>query len=53
MKMVLYVFKILVDVPCTSDRLSVNRDDGNLYSTRMTEQRLNLPQVQTRMLVLV
>ncbi|VDK78576.1 unnamed protein product [Onchocerca ochengi] len=43
--------RILVDVPCTSDRLSVNRDDGNLYSTQLTEQRLNLPQVQTRMLV--
>ncbi|VDN24143.1 unnamed protein product [Gongylonema pulchrum] len=43
--------KVLVDVPCTSDRLSVNRDDGNLYSTQLTEQRLNLPQVQTRMLV--
>ncbi|VBB32388.1 unnamed protein product [Acanthocheilonema viteae] len=44
--------RILVDVPCTSDRLSVNRDDGNLYSTQLTEQRLNLPQVQTRMLVI-
>uniref|UniRef100_A0A915PJ42 NOL1/NOP2/Sun domain family member 4 n=1 Tax=Setaria digitata TaxID=48799 RepID=A0A915PJ42_9BILA len=43
--------KVLVDVPCTSDRLSVNRDDGNLYSTQLTEQRLNLPHVQTRMLV--
>uniref|UniRef100_A0A0R3RXQ9 NOL1/NOP2/Sun domain family member 4 n=1 Tax=Elaeophora elaphi TaxID=1147741 RepID=A0A0R3RXQ9_9BILA len=42
---------VLADVPCTSDRLSVNRDDGNLYSTHLTEQRLNLPQVQTRMLV--
>ncbi|VDM10240.1 unnamed protein product [Wuchereria bancrofti] len=43
--------KVLVDAPCTSDRLSVNRDDGNLYSTQLTEQRLNLPEVQTRMLV--
>ncbi|VDK86180.1 unnamed protein product [Litomosoides sigmodontis] len=43
--------RVLVDAPCTSDRLSVNRDDGNLYSTRLTEQRLNLPQIQTRMLV--
>ncbi|VDN03188.1 unnamed protein product [Thelazia callipaeda] len=43
--------KVLLDAPCTSDRLSVNRDDGNLYSSQMTEQRLNLPQVQTRMLV--
>lgn len=46
-----YDFKVLVDVPCTSDRLSVNRDDGNLYSSQLTEQRLNLPQIQTRMLV--
>ncbi|CAG9534755.1 unnamed protein product [Cercopithifilaria johnstoni] len=43
--------RVLVDVPCTSDRLSANRDDGNLYSTQLTEQRLNLPEVQTRMLV--
>ncbi|KAM3718855.1 5-methylcytosine rRNA methyltransferase nsun-4 [Dirofilaria immitis] len=43
--------RVLVDVPCTSDRLSVNRDDGNLYSMQLTEQRLNLPDVQTRMLV--
>ncbi|KAK6104933.1 NOL1/NOP2/sun family protein [Brugia pahangi] len=43
--------RVLVDAPCTSDRLSVNRDDGNLYSTQLTEQRLNLPEVQTRMLV--
>uniref|UniRef100_A0AC34F181 SAM-dependent MTase RsmB/NOP-type domain-containing protein n=1 Tax=Panagrolaimus sp. ES5 TaxID=591445 RepID=A0AC34F181_9BILA len=43
--------KVLVDAPCTTDRLAVNQDDGNLFSPAMTQTRLNLPQLQVKLLV--
>ncbi|CDO41156.1 5-cytosine rRNA methyltransferase nsun-4 [Caenorhabditis elegans] len=43
--------KVLVDVPCSTDRLSVSTDDGNLFSTGSTQQRLDLPVLQTKILV--
>nr|CDJ84684.1 Bacterial Fmu (Sun) eukaryotic nucleolar NOL1 Nop2p domain containing protein [Haemonchus contortus] len=43
--------KVLADVPCSTDRLAVNQDDGNMYSPRMTNERLNLPQLQTKILI--
>ncbi|KAK6061768.1 hypothetical protein COOONC_00557 [Cooperia oncophora] len=43
--------KVLVDVPCSTDRLAVNQDEGNMYSPQMTNERLNLPQLQTKILM--
>uniref|UniRef100_A0A7E4VIT1 NOL1/NOP2/Sun domain family member 4 n=1 Tax=Panagrellus redivivus TaxID=6233 RepID=A0A7E4VIT1_PANRE len=43
--------KVLVDAPCTTDRLAVNQDDGNLFAPSMTQERLNLPQLQVKLLV--
>lgn len=43
--------KVLVDAPCTTDRLSVNVDENNIFSTSMTTERLNLPQLQTKLLI--
>ncbi|WKX96200.1 hypothetical protein Q1695_012556 [Nippostrongylus brasiliensis] len=42
---------VLADVPCSTDRLAVNQDEGNMYSTEMTNERLNLPQLQTKILI--
>ena len=43
--------KVLVDAPCTTDRFAVNVDEGNLFSPSMTQIRLNLPQLQVKLLV--
>ncbi|PIC50387.1 hypothetical protein B9Z55_001303 [Caenorhabditis nigoni] len=43
--------KVLADVPCSTDRLSVNTDDGNIFSTSSTQQRLDLPLLQTKILI--
>uniref|UniRef100_A0A8R1IEA6 NOL1/NOP2/Sun domain family member 4 n=1 Tax=Caenorhabditis japonica TaxID=281687 RepID=A0A8R1IEA6_CAEJA len=43
--------KVLADVPCSTDRLSVSTDEGNVFSTASTQQRLNLPLLQTKILV--
>ncbi|EYB98233.1 hypothetical protein Y032_0133g1786 [Ancylostoma ceylanicum] len=43
--------KVIADVPCSTDRLAVNQDDGNMYSPQMTNERLNLPQLQTKILI--
>uniref|UniRef100_A0A1I8BF58 NOL1/NOP2/Sun domain family member 4 n=1 Tax=Meloidogyne hapla TaxID=6305 RepID=A0A1I8BF58_MELHA len=43
--------KVLLDVPCTSDRLSSTQDDNNIFATDRTTERLDLPQKQTKMLI--
>ena len=43
--------KVLADVPCSTDRLSVSQDEGNLFSAQLANQRLSLPQLQTKILV--
>ncbi|KAI6184370.1 5-methylcytosine rRNA methyltransferase NSUN4 [Aphelenchoides bicaudatus] len=43
--------KVLVDAPCNTDRLAVSQDEGNLFSIGMTQERLDLPQVQTKLLL--
>ncbi|KAK6732657.1 hypothetical protein RB195_016804 [Necator americanus] len=43
--------KVIADVPCSTDRLAVNQDDGNMYSPQMTNERLSLPQLQTKILI--
>ncbi|XP_037518544.1 5-methylcytosine rRNA methyltransferase NSUN4 [Rhipicephalus sanguineus] len=42
--------KILLDVPCTNDRLSVAEDDNNWFSQKRLQERLRLPQQQMDML---
>ncbi|XP_075551007.1 5-methylcytosine rRNA methyltransferase l(2)10685 isoform X2 [Dermacentor variabilis] len=42
--------KILLDVPCTNDRLSVAEDDNNWFSQKRQQERLELPQRQMDML---
>lgn len=45
--------KVLVDAPCTTDRLAVNQDEGNLFSSALSQIRLDLPQLQVKLLVYV
>uniref|UniRef100_A0A8D8M1X6 NOL1/NOP2/Sun domain family member 4 n=1 Tax=Cacopsylla melanoneura TaxID=428564 RepID=A0A8D8M1X6_9HEMI len=42
--------KILVDVPCTNDRLSVTDDFNNLFNPMKLKQRLTLPETQADLL---
>ncbi|XP_077485765.1 5-methylcytosine rRNA methyltransferase l(2)10685 isoform X3 [Amblyomma americanum] len=42
--------KILLDVPCTNDRLSVAEDDHNWFSHQRLQERLALPQRQVALL---
>lgn len=44
------VAQILLDVPCTNDRLSVAEDDNNWFSQKRQHERLELPQQQMDML---
>lgn len=46
-----YYDKVLLDAPCSTDRMAVNDDEGNLFSLGKTQERLNLPQLQTKMLM--
>lgn len=43
--------KILVDVPCSNDRNSVESIDNNLFKRTRTEERLQLPETQCKILV--
>ncbi|KAI6225024.1 SAM-MT-RSMB-NOP domain-containing protein [Aphelenchoides besseyi] len=43
--------RVLVDVPCTTDRLSVNQDEQNIFAINTTQDRVNLPQLQTKLLI--
>lgn len=43
--------KVLVDAPCTTDRLSANYDEGNIFSSQLIKERLGLPELQTKLLV--
>ncbi|XP_071452006.1 5-cytosine rRNA methyltransferase NSUN4 [Hetaerina americana] len=42
--------KILVDVPCTTDRHSVMEDDNNIFNPVRLKERIRLPQLQTELL---
>ncbi|KAH7947330.1 hypothetical protein HPB52_010084 [Rhipicephalus sanguineus] len=44
------IAQILLDVPCTNDRLSVAEDDNNWFSQKRLQERLRLPQQQMDML---
>ncbi|MFH4978935.1 hypothetical protein AB6A40_005644, partial [Gnathostoma spinigerum] len=43
--------KVLVDAPCTTDRLAVTSDDGNMFAMKFTNERLGLPHLQTKLLI--
>ncbi|XP_046405694.1 5-methylcytosine rRNA methyltransferase NSUN4 isoform X2 [Ischnura elegans] len=42
--------KILVDVPCTTDRHAVLENDNNIFSPARVKERIRLPQLQTELL---
>lgn len=43
--------KVLVDVPCTTDRHSVVEEDNNIFSRSRTMEKRNLPLCQTQLLL--
>ena len=42
--------KVLVDVPCTTDRHSVNTDENNIFRQTRIKERLRLPELQAGIL---
>lgn len=42
--------KVLVDVPCTTDRHAVNSDDNNIFKPTRVKERLRLPELQAAIL---
>lgn len=42
---------ILVDVPCTNDRLSLRENENNIFSSSRIKERLKLPVLQSELLV--
>ncbi|KAF5270680.1 hypothetical protein FQA39_LY01418 [Lamprigera yunnana] len=42
--------RILVDVPCTTDRLSVKENDNNIFKPARIKERLKLPEIQCDLL---
>ncbi|KAI1286778.1 5-methylcytosine rRNA methyltransferase NSUN4 [Halotydeus destructor] len=46
-----YFDKILLDVPCTNDRHSVQVNDNNVFKNSRIKERLGLPHQQSAMLV--
>ncbi len=43
--------KVLVDVPCTTDRHSVTEDDNNIFKPLRMRDRVKLPETQAALLV--
>ncbi|XP_035490519.1 5-methylcytosine rRNA methyltransferase NSUN4 isoform X1 [Scophthalmus maximus] len=43
--------RVLVDVPCTTDRHSLTEDDNNIFNKTRTGERRRLPQVQLELLL--
>lgn len=42
--------KILVDVPCTNDRVSLYKDENNYFQDHRIKERLQLPEMQSALL---
>lgn len=42
--------KVLVDVPCTTDRHSLQQDENNLFKPSRVKERLKLPEIQADIL---
>ncbi|XP_072944998.1 5-cytosine rRNA methyltransferase NSUN4 [Epargyreus clarus] len=43
--------KVLVDVPCTTDRHSVMEDENNIFRSDRIRERLKIPELQSQLLV--
>ncbi|XP_063917405.1 5-methylcytosine rRNA methyltransferase NSUN4 isoform X1 [Zophobas morio] len=43
--------RILVDVPCTTDRHSLHENDNNIFKPSRVRERLQLPELQSELLV--
>ncbi|XP_061775827.1 5-methylcytosine rRNA methyltransferase NSUN4 [Nerophis ophidion] len=43
--------RVLVDVPCTTDRHSLMEDDNNIFNKNRTAERRHLPQLQLELLM--
>ncbi|MBN3313286.1 NSUN4 methyltransferase, partial [Atractosteus spatula] len=43
--------RVLVDVPCTTDRHSLLEEDNNIFKKSRTKERQRLPQLQTELLL--
>lgn len=43
--------KVLVDVPCLTDRHSLMEDDNNIFKTGRNKERLRLPELQSQLLM--
>lgn len=43
-------FKILVDVPCTTDRHALMEDDNNIFKPTRLKERLQIPELQSAIL---
>nr|CAH7740050.1 unnamed protein product [Callosobruchus chinensis] len=46
-----YFDRILVDVPCTTDRHSLHENDNNIFKPTRIKERLKLPELQKELLV--
>ncbi|XP_043803348.1 5-methylcytosine rRNA methyltransferase NSUN4 isoform X2 [Apis laboriosa] len=42
--------KILVDVPCTTDRHNLHSDENNIFKSSRLKERLKLPEIQSEIL---
>ncbi|XP_023936273.2 5-methylcytosine rRNA methyltransferase nsun-4 [Bicyclus anynana] len=43
--------KVLVDVPCTTDRHSVMEDENNIFRADRVKERLRIPELQSQLLL--
>lgn len=43
--------RVLVDVPCQTDRHALNEPDNNLFSKRRNRERLSIPELQSDLLM--
>lgn len=44
------ILQILVDAPCTNDRLSLHENENNIFKGNKIKQRIQLPETQSAIL---
>jgi len=51
-KIIIYsiYYQILVDVPCTNDRHSLENNENNMFKPTRAKERLKLPEMQADIL---
>lgn len=52
-RQIFFSVQVLVDVPCTNDRISVTSDENNYFASNRTVERIRLPEKQTDLLAYV